>query len=126
MPTSERKLGKLIRTIVILLIMPIVVGIVNPCLEYWSGLFRLSPSDETAFDGALTIAVADASRYHNQVTAIVSSPGFQEERIEEQRVGYRVIYKANAKYEIQIVGVADSSSWQNIPATATFTVTKFR
>ena len=61
------------------------------------------------FNGALTIAVVDASKYNNEVTALVSSPGFPAVMIEAQPVGYKIIYEANEKYEVQIVGAVGSA-----------------
>jgi len=73
------------------------------------------------FDGELTIAVIEASKYFNQVTAVISSPGFEELRLEKQQVGYRVIYDSNAKYEIQVMDASDESSL-SIPPAAVFRV----
>jgi hypothetical protein len=67
------------------------------------------------YSGNITIAVYQASRTFNQVSAYISSPGYPLILIENKRVGYKTIYPANESYEVQIMGIStDGTSGQSV------------
>ena len=62
------------------------------------------------YSGNLTITISYASKYLNQVSAYISSPGYPILTINGKHVGYKTIYAANESYEIQIMGVTEDPS----------------
>lgn len=72
-------------------------------------------------DGDLIIAVEYASKMFNQITAQISSPGYDQLEINREKIGFKTMYRANLTYEIQIMAIEDIE-----PYSVTFVVRRYK
>ncbi len=82
-------------------------------------------STASLFNGELVIAVINASRTllnADYVDMIISSPGFDVLKVEDQELGDKITYVTYAKYEIQVLGV-DYSSYDSAKVSIRITKT---
>jgi hypothetical protein len=58
----------------------------------------------SVFEESIYISLLEASSQDNEVTAIISTPGFPQARLDRMNAGFKFVYEATGRFEVLVMG----------------------